>query len=212
MGVKRAVACICVGDKYNLSDVKLLEEMVFKNTTFDINFRVFDDPVLPKWWTKVLYHSNIIEKFHEDVVLAFDLDVVIRDNIDGLFDFVEEQDYLCAPWARWREHMDDFEYQRDHNIHCTPYNSSILGWRPGTADKIWEQFTFEDMEIYGGFDTYLWMKRLDPIRIPDYWYYSAHFEDYKECDYPIALFNKGQSTGLEKHEIKSKVPSVNKYR
>ena len=63
MGVKRAVACICVGDKYNLSDVKLLEEMVFKNTTFDINFRVFDDPVLPKWWTKVLYHSNIIEKF-----------------------------------------------------------------------------------------------------------------------------------------------------
>ena len=43
-------------------------------------FRVFDDPVLPKWWTKVLYHSNIIEKFHEDVVLAFDLDVVIRDN------------------------------------------------------------------------------------------------------------------------------------
>jgi len=212
MGVKRAVACICVGDKYNLSDVKLLEEMVFKNTTFDINFRVFDDPVLPKWWTKVLYHSTIIDKFHEDVVLAFDLDVVIRDNIDGLFDFVEEQDYLCAPWARWREHMDDFETQRDNNIHCTPYNSSILGWRPGTADRIWEQFTFEDMEIYGGFDTYLWMKRLDPIRIPDHWYYSAHFEEYKECDYPIALFNKGQSTGLEKHEIKSKVPWVNKYR
>ena len=176
--MKYAVACICVGDKYKVSDIKILERMVFQNTTYDINFRVFDEPLLPKWWTKVLYHSPIIEPFKEEVILAFDLDVVIKGNIDPLFDWVEQQDYLCAPWARWREHMDDFEYQRDNNIHCTPYNSSILG----------------------------------PIRIPDHFYYSAHFEQYKELDYPIVLFNKGQSIGLEKHEITSKVPWVNKYR
>ena len=37
-------------------------------------------------------------------------------------------------------------------------------------------------------------------------------EQYKELDYPIVLFNKGQSDGLRKHEITSKVPWVNKYR
>ena len=56
------------------------------------------------------------------------------------------------------------------------------------------------------------MKRLDPIRMPDHFYYSAHFAQYEELDFPIVLFNKGQSTGLEKHEINSKCPWVNKYR
>ena len=206
--MKYAVACICVGDKYKVSDIKILERMVFQNTTYDINFRVFDEPLLPKWWTKVLYHSPIIEPFEEEVVLAFDLDVVIKGNIDSLFDWVEQQDYLCAPWARWREHMDDFEYQRDNNIHCTPYNSSILGWRPETALKVWEEFEFEDIEMYKGFDTYLWMKRLDPIRIPDHFYYSAHFEQYKELDYPIVLFNKGQSKNNVFFCVKSRIPVV----
>ena len=211
--MRRAVACICVGDKYTIKDIQRLEKMVFKNTTYNINFRVFDEPILPKWWTKVLYHSPIIEQFTEDVVLAFDLDVIIKDNIDSLFDWVEKQDYLCAPWARWREHMDDFEDQRNRDILCTPYNSSILGWRPDTSLKIWERFEFEDIEKYGGFDTYLWMKRLDPIRIPDNFYYSAHFSNYEELDYPIVLFNKGQSTGIsEKRDISVRVPWVNKYR
>ena len=211
--IRRAVACICVGDKYTIKDIQRLEKMVFKNTTYNINFRVFDEPILPKWWTKVLYHSQIIEQFTEDVVLAFDLDVVIKGNIDSLFDWVEKQDYLCAPWARWREHMDDFEDQRNRDILCTPYNSSILGWRPDTSLKIWERFEFEDIEKYGGFDTYLWMKRLDPIRIPDNFYYSAHFSNYEELDYPIVLFNKGQSTGIsEKRDISMRVPWVNKYR
>ena len=213
MAVKYAVACICVGDKYNIKDIQSLENMVFKNTTYNINFRVFDEPVLPKWWTKVLYHSPIIEQFTEEVVLAFDLDVVIKGNIDSLFDWVEKQDYLCAPWARWREHMDDFEDQRNRDILCTPYNSSILGWRRETALKVWEEFEFEDIKKYGGFDTYLWMKRLDPIRIPDNFYYSAHFSNYEELDYPIVLFNKGQSTGIsEKKDISMRVPWVNKYR
>ena len=211
--IRRAVACICVGDKYTIKDIQRLEKMVFKNTTYNINFRVFDEPILPKWWTKVLYHSPIIEQFTEDVVLAFDLDVVIKGNIDSLFDWVEKQDYLCAPWARWREHMDDFEDQRNRDILCTPYNSSILGWRPNMCLKIWEGFEFEDIEKYGGFDTYLWMKRLDPIRIPDQFYYSAHFSNYEELDYPIVLFNKGQSTGIsEKENISVRVPWVNKYR
>ena len=211
--MRRAVACICVGDKYTIKDIQRLEKMVFKNTTYNINFRVFDEPILPKWWTKVLYHSPIIEQFTEDVVLAFDLDVVIKGNIDSLFDWVEKQDYLCAPWARWREHMDNFEDQRNRNILCTPYNSSILGWKPNTSLKIWEEFEFEDIEKYGGFDTYLWMKKLDPIRIPDQFYYSAHFSNYEELDYPIVLFNKGQSTGIsEKKDISMRVPWVNKYR
>jgi hypothetical protein len=211
--IRRAVACICVGDKYTIKDIQRLEKMVFKNTTYNINFRVFDEPILPKWWTKVLYHSPIIEQFTEDVVLAFDLDIIIKGNIDSLFDWVEKQNYLCAPWARWREHMDDFEDQRNRDILCTPYNSSILGWRPDTSLKIWEGFEFEDIEKYGGFDTYLWMKRLDPIRIPDHFYYSAHFSNYEELDYPIVLFNKGQSTGIsEKEDISVRVPWVNKYR
>ena len=210
--VKRCVACICVGDKYNISDVKILENMVFKNTTYDINFRVFTEPILPKWWTKVLYHSPLIEPFTEDVVLAFDIDVVIRKNIDELFDWVEKQSYLCAVWCRWREHMDNFELQRDKNIICTPYNSSIMGWKPGTCLDVWEKFHYDYMDKYEGFDKYLWMERLDPIRIPDKFYYSAHFADYEELDYPIALFNKGQSDGIEKNEISRRVPWVNKYR
>ncbi len=63
----------------------------------------------------------------------------------------------------------------------------------------------------GGFDTYLWMKYLDPIRIPDHFYYSASYSNYQELDYPIAIFNKGYSDGLEKEEIYSTVPWTKKY-
>ena len=208
---KYAVACICVGDKYNVKDIKRLEKMVFENTTYNINFRVFDEPILPKWWTKVLYHSPMIEQFEEEVVLAFDLDVIIKGNIDKLFDWVEQQNYLCACWSRWREHMEDFEKRRAQKECCTPYNSSILGWKPNNSLKVWEEFEFEDIEKCGGFDIYLWMKYLDPIRIPDHFYYSASHSNYQELDYPIALFNKGYSDGLKKEEIYSTIPWIKKY-
>ena len=39
--MKRAVACICVGDKYNLTDVKILEQMVlYQNKIHKTNKKI----------------------------------------------------------------------------------------------------------------------------------------------------------------------------
>ena len=83
-----------------------------------------------------------------------------------------------------------------------------MGWKPNNSSKVWEKFEFEDIKNCDGFDTYLWMNYLDPIRIPDHFYYSASYSDYQELDYPIVLFNKGYSDGLEKEEIYSTVHFV----
>ena len=51
--IRRAVACICVGDKYTIKDIQRLEKMVFKNTTYNISWRVFDVGVLSKWGSNI---------------------------------------------------------------------------------------------------------------------------------------------------------------
>ena len=205
---KFAVACICVGDKYNINDVKKLEKMVFDNTSLDINFRVFDEPILYKWWNKVLYFSPIIEPFKEDVVIAFDLDILIRSNIDELFKWAENVNFLAVVWARWRigkNHL--YDYHRKHNNPCSPYNSSIMCWKPNTVNEIWERFKFEYQTKWPGFDYYLWMDYHNIEKIPANFYYSAYFENYKELDYPICLFNQIEN----KKEIPNLCPWIKKY-
>ena len=205
---KYAVACICVGDKYNLNDVKKLEKMVFSNTTLDINFRVFDEPILYKWWNKVLYFSPMIEQFKEDVVIAFDLDILIKNNIDELFRWTETIDGLGVVWARWRirkNHL--YNYHRKHNNPCTPLNSSIMCWKPNTLSEIWNRFRFEYQNIWPGFDYYLWMDYHNIVKIPAKYYYSAYFENYKELDYPICLFNQIEN----KKVIHKLFPWIKKY-
>jgi len=219
---KYAVACICVGDKYNINDVKKLEKMVFQNTTFDINFRVFDEPILDKWWNKVLYFSPLIEQFSEDVVIAFDLDILIKKNIDELFKWAENVNGLGTVWAKWRHsgqmitHIDEkygtieettFENNRRYNRPCTPYNSSIMCWKPNTLNEIWENFKYEYQNKWPGFDYYLWMDYHNLEKIPNKFYYSAFFENFKELDYPICLFNQI----VNKKEIPKLCSWIKKY-
>ena len=98
---------------------------------------------------------------------------------------------LGVVWARWRirkNHL--YNYHRKHNNPCTPLNSSIMCWKPNTLSEIWNRFRFEYQNIWPGFDYYLWMDYHNIVKIPAKYYYSAYFENYKELDYPICLFNQ----------------------
>tara|TARA_B100000424_G_scaffold270495_1_gene269967 strand:- start:574 stop:1242 length:669 start_codon:yes stop_codon:yes gene_type:complete len=219
---KFAVACICVGDKYNINDVKKLEKMVFDNTSLDINFRVFDEPILYKWWNKVLYFSPLIEPFKEDVVIAFDLDILIKNNIDELFEWATNVNGLGLVWAKWRHsgnivpyedlkyglrNETTFENNRRNGRPSTPYNSSIMCWKPNTMNEIWDRFKFEYQSKWPGFDYYVWMDYHTLDKIPNKFYYSAYFENYKDLNYPICLFNQIKN----KKEIPNLCPWIKKY-
>lgn len=187
--MKICICCINVGNKYTNKDVDDLFSSVQKNTTFDCNYRVFDEPILDRWWNKVTYFSPLIEPFSEDLVVAFDIDVLIKSNIDEMIEWGLQQNYLSAVWCRWRLHHHDYEHLRKILEVITPYNSSILIWKPNTSNIVWEKFDISFQDKYGGFDSYLWMEHLDPIKIPAKFYYSAFFDAYEDLNFPVCLFN-----------------------
>ncbi len=97
---KTNLVCVNVGDKYSPDCVERLFSMVMRNTTREFNFYCLTDnpshysqPIIPLpltqplfgWWNKMfLFKPGILP---DGKYLYFDLDVVIIDNIDSLFEF-----------------------------------------------------------------------------------------------------------------------------
>ena len=94
------VVCVNWGTKYGYEYVERLYRMVKKNTTFDFQMYCLTDnpklysgnikgirlkPGLVGWWNKLqLFEKNVLP---DGEYLYFDLDVVIVDNIDCLFNY-----------------------------------------------------------------------------------------------------------------------------
>lgn len=136
------VVCVNVGKKYGKEYTQRLYNMVKRNTTYDFDFYVYTDNV-------TLYtekHFNVIEHDNDDFgwwcklhlfkegtlprgdYLYFDLDVVIVDNIDVLFDH-------CG-FGITR----DFIRPNDGLLPGPEYNSSILKFDNRTTNGIWQHY------------------------------------------------------------------------
>jgi len=102
------VFCVYFGDKYNVSYVYALKEMVEKNLTIKHNFKCITTqkiegiqtilPYVPYfgWWQKIgLFAPNIARNRS----IYLDLDVVITGNIDFLYEYTKTFS-ASANWAR----------------------------------------------------------------------------------------------------------------
>ena len=133
------VACLKWGDKYPAEYVNRLYRMVKRHLTIPYQFICFTeneqgleegietrpvelDPDLKGWWYKLQLFQ---QKLHdlEGQILFLDLDVVIVDSIDELFDYKNEE--FCI--------IKDLQQGK-------VYNSSVFKFEIGSQTHVWDGF------------------------------------------------------------------------
>ena len=125
------VVCIKVGTKYGPEYVNRLAASVARHTTVPHEFVCWTDdstglacaraPIgtdLPGWWAKLVLFTP-----HTERLLFLDLDTVIVDNMDFLFEY-------DGPFAI----LSDF-------YHPAHYGSAVMSIAPGFGASIWADYT-----------------------------------------------------------------------
>ena len=136
------VICLKHGSKYSYDYVNTLYSMVSRNLTIDYKFICFTEdskninssveirplPDLPLegWWYKPLFFNPNLGL--DGTILFLDLDVIIFDNIDKLFNY--ELDKLCI--------IRDFNRYRIKNYR--KFNSSAFRFNSGEFSEIYDKF------------------------------------------------------------------------
>lgn len=178
------VLCLKHGKKYSAEYVNRLHRMVNRHTTVDYKFACMtDDPKgldkdiiviptpsgLPGWWNKpYMYNRDLPIK---GTILYMDLDVVIANNIDRLFQF--QPGYWCT--------IRDFT--RCMRPGWQQYNSSVVRFQTGQLGHLWDKFIEDPQAIqkqYFGDQDYLYhesVKQGKQARLfPDEWIMSWKWE------------------------------------
>lgn len=201
------VLCVKHGSKYGPEWVIRLRNMVARNLTLEHDFVCLtDDPTglvgevdceplhrdLPGWWAKInLGRPN--QFLGQNLYL--DLDVVIRNCIDGMI-LESKPGKLNAP--------DDFSYSLRNpkpglgddmqRLLGGPgtINSSVLIWNDNELQPIWDDFTVEKMDEVHGDQNWitqaLWpdIHLIDPAWICSYKYHEQRGERRHA---PIVVFH-----------------------
>jgi len=157
-------ACVIHGDVYDWTYVERLYNMLNRNITPGVRLHVYTEPARtvpahmikheltdwgisgPKksWWYKMQLFDSC---HHAGPMLYFDLDTVIVDNIDWI----------------WNLPLQYFWTVRDFKYLWRPthqgLNSSIMWWDTRTFDSIWKNFRKQDIQTiitrYPGDQDYL---------------------------------------------------------
>ena len=179
-------ACVYYGDKYQIEYVEKLYNMVQRNTTLKHKFVCFTDNTVIR---RRLKHTSIefrefvrhdfegwfnkLQLFSPDSkldgnTLYMDLDVVIMKNIDELFTYGEDYNFVG---------MNDF------NPTSGQFNSSIMKFNNNTtSDLIWKEY----MKRRGDFRKHVGDQNIitdlikthkDTISFPDSWTQSYKWYD-----------------------------------
>jgi hypothetical protein len=139
--------CIKHGTKYSAEFVNKLNNMIGRHwigeyklycITEDSEGVVCDTIELPnygleKWWTKICLFD---ESFLQEGIFL-DLDIIIRDNINWMFEPSEEMKFLYTDWVNLEQLHKDTVSNRTR--YCS-INSSVLCWNKETK----RQYIFDD--------------------------------------------------------------------
>lgn len=179
--MERNVLCVKWGDKFSAEHVNRLYRMVQKNTSVPFSFYCLtEDPTglecsviplpnlqLEKWWWKIcLFQNNIVQG---KTNLYFDLDVVIQNNIDDLFNVSKKLKLIDF------SHLDV-----DTPL---PINSSIMAWENNSLQWIYDKFIQDKdyyTKYYSGLDTFLLHDIQDFTGWDDTVYYSRIKGNYSD--------------------------------
>lgn len=134
--MKRTIVCLKHGDKYSAEYVNILYNMVKRHSTVDFDFAcITEDPQgllqgiihipLPSyrlhgWWFKPWVFSK--EFPITGTILFMDLDIVINNNIDELWDY----------------HAGEFCIIKDFSILNPKINSSVFRFEAGQYHHVWD--------------------------------------------------------------------------
>ena len=206
----KAIVCVCWGDKYSTDFVKALKEQVEKYCTYDFNFYCFTDNVkekydrpLPHNWDsyangnfwayrKTYLFDNIIE---EDEVLYLDLDILIKDNINFLFDLDMTRPYIVK--GIWN---DIDTCRKNYSKMQSPMiNSSMIRWNKNQMQPVFNHiqhyldvifFTYPTLDNYLA---HFWFDMLNEKEAFFNTFPSAGITSYYKGEYnaekTITLFN-----------------------
>jgi hypothetical protein len=121
-----------------------------------------------------LFSPYISSVLNDEKRIFFDLDIVIKHNIDSLFE--KKYDNLAVIKAVWKDsHYKNLGHPHyDHNI-----NSSCMIWEKGKAEYIWEHF-FKNPDYYmtkykNGMDPYLYYEQNQRGDLPKEMFHSFRF-------------------------------------
>ncbi len=166
------------------------------------NIKVIDyveqylDPIV---YNKLFLFSNYIhEKSGKpDKCLYFDLDMIIKHNINKLLDFNFKT--LAVVRATWK----DTHYGLigppwyDHNI-----NSSCMMWNPHYNFKIWNHFNenpdFYMLKYKNGIDPYLYYEHGQRGDLPKEFFYSYYYGG----DLEYTEWARGENGKIQAHLLK----------
>ena len=144
------VFCVLVKPSYSLKYVDRLYEQIKNNLSYEFNFICLTDtnyqsiyPIkfidvksyeLDTWWNKVLIFDKSISG--NDKNLYFDLDILVKGNLDFLVDDIED-DYLHVVNTLWKDEkyfklIKKSKYGKSDFFNRAFYcygNSSVMGWK-----------------------------------------------------------------------------------
>ncbi len=142
------VACVLSpGPVYNVAHVSRLHMMAKRHLKQPHQFVCVTDSIFPGWWAKISLFKPA--RFHGRV-LYLDLDVTVTGSLDELADF-DAPFVLVKDWQR------------------IGYNSSVMSWDAGHLDRLYTEFTDDDMKIPGGDQSYIWAKMPGAAKFPKPW-------------------------------------------
>lgn len=186
---KTYVLCLKHGKKYGPEYVNTLYNMVQRHCTIAHEFVCLTDDdlgldprikILPLpsnlsgWWCKPYMFSKDLPL--NGTILYMDLDVVISSSIDKLFT------YQQTHWCTIRD------FTRAMRPGWPKYNSSIIRFRSGELDFVWEGFKKNPKDIqrrYFGDQDYLFeaTRKYQAAFYPDSWVQSWKWEVRKTKDF-----------------------------
>ncbi len=179
---KKYVVCLKWGNKYSPEYVNKLYNMVKRNLTIDYEFVCYTEnrngidshiktlplPNLPVsgWWYKPWFLSN--ELCIQGTALFLDLDLIVFRNIDKLFDYKPECNFVII---------------RDFNRQLRPtwdkMNSSAFRFRVGHYNDAYLEFkqnTQRNVSRYHGDQDWMYKSITDHAFWPDEWIQSYKWE------------------------------------
>lgn len=201
--------CLKHGAKYSSDYVNKLYNMVKRNSTVAFNFacitenssglndkiKVIPIPAnfnLSGWWYKTWIFSNELPL--SGSILYFDLDVVVINSIDDLWNYQNGQ--FCI--------IRDFNRKNVNN--WNKFNSSIFKLEKGSHTYVWENFLKEKdivKRMHGDQDWIFSQIKHNFTFWPDEWIQSYKWEVRNKTDV-IRLENKRVFRSIENPQINPK--------
>jgi len=161
------IVCVCVGTKYTKEHVNRLYKMVERNCTLPFSFYCISDvqqdvntifinkdlDLETYWWKIELFNLDF-----EDPTLYLDLDVVVQNNIDYLFDKVDST-LKVIKGSDIGEHY-PFDGTSDNILLIPPVsiNTSMMLFRPFEHKILYHAFLLNidyNMIHYYGLDRFI---------------------------------------------------------